>query len=281
MRLPRLGVAVGRPDLTFCWMDRAPGELPDPAIRRVIPTPDGQQFEVAVGGDEKLFRYEICGLGTFAIQAEQASISFFASDSADPMLVEHALVNSVLAIYAGFRSVVCLHAATVSTGGRALVLAGPSGNGKSTQAWRLIERGWDLISDDATVLRRNDDGRWTAYAGSRTIRIKDLFRDDAWLIRGKMESFAPRTATQAVVRRITLLDRSAPAGRVQPAGSILHRSLMGVQPGWHWAGSKLRRKLADLTWALLDENSVRTQVKGLRSHPVRAGVGETQDRRKR
>jgi hypothetical protein len=48
-----------------------------------------------------------------------------------------------------------LHAACVERGGRALVLAGPSGAGKTTLAWALLARGAGYLSDECTAI----DGR--------------------------------------------------------------------------------------------------------------------------
>lgn len=45
-----------------------------------------------------------------------------------------------------------VHATAVAIGGRAVLLMGPSGSGKSDLALRLIDRGAALISDDYTVL---------------------------------------------------------------------------------------------------------------------------------
>ena len=47
-----------------------------------------------------------------------------------------------------------IHASCVAIGGRALLLAGRSGAGKSDLALRLIDRGAALVSDDYTELRR-------------------------------------------------------------------------------------------------------------------------------
>ncbi|MDF0543268.1 HPr kinase/phosphatase C-terminal domain-containing protein [Sphingobium sp. H39-3-25] len=49
-----------------------------------------------------------------------------------------------------------LHASTVSIDGRAVMLSGSSGAGKSDLALRLIDRGARLVSDDYTVVRRVD-----------------------------------------------------------------------------------------------------------------------------
>ncbi len=45
-----------------------------------------------------------------------------------------------------------IHATTVAIGGRAVVLVGPPGSGKSDLALRLIDRGATLVADDRTVV---------------------------------------------------------------------------------------------------------------------------------
>ncbi|MFD1950589.1 HPr kinase/phosphorylase [Sphingomonas arantia] len=47
-----------------------------------------------------------------------------------------------------------VHATAVARDGRAVLLFGQSGAGKSDLALRLIDRGWVLVSDDYTVVRR-------------------------------------------------------------------------------------------------------------------------------
>lgn len=50
-----------------------------------------------------------------------------------------------------------LHASCVAAGGRAVLIAGPSGSGKSDLALRLLDRGFTLVSDDRTILRKDGD----------------------------------------------------------------------------------------------------------------------------
>lgn len=47
-----------------------------------------------------------------------------------------------------------LHCSTVAIGGRAVMIEGRSGSGKSDLALRLIDRGARLVSDDYTIARR-------------------------------------------------------------------------------------------------------------------------------
>ena len=50
-----------------------------------------------------------------------------------------------------------VHASTVAIGGRAVLITGPSGSGKSDLALRLLDRGFTLVSDDQTIVRREED----------------------------------------------------------------------------------------------------------------------------
>jgi serine kinase of HPr protein (carbohydrate metabolism regulator) len=50
-----------------------------------------------------------------------------------------------------------LHASTVALDGRAVLISGPSGSGKSDLALRLLDRGFTLVSDDQTIVRRNGE----------------------------------------------------------------------------------------------------------------------------
>lgn len=50
-----------------------------------------------------------------------------------------------------------VHASTVAVDGKAVLLMGPSGSGKSDLALRMIDRGAMLVSDDYTLVR--DDGK--------------------------------------------------------------------------------------------------------------------------
>ena len=50
-----------------------------------------------------------------------------------------------------------IHATTVAINGRAVVISGASGSGKSDLGLRLLDRGFGLVSDDRTLVRREGD----------------------------------------------------------------------------------------------------------------------------
>lgn len=56
-----------------------------------------------------------------------------------------------------------VHATSIAINGQGMLLAGPSGSGKSDLALRLIDRGAVLVSDDYTLVKRVD-GRLMATA---------------------------------------------------------------------------------------------------------------------
>ena len=76
-----------------------------------------------------------------------------------------------------------LHATTVALDGRAVLISGPSGSGKSDLALRLLDRGFVLVSDDQTIVKK-DGSKLVATAPPtiagklevRGIRIVDVER---------------------------------------------------------------------------------------------------------
>jgi hypothetical protein len=77
---------------------------------------------------------------------------------------EYPLTGVVMAVLLALSGRTVLHGAALAVNGRALVLLGDSGHGKSTLAAALIARGASLLTDDVVRLQRGDDG-YRATAG--------------------------------------------------------------------------------------------------------------------
>ena len=63
-----------------------------------------------------------------------------------------------------------LHATAVALDGRAVLISGPSGSGKSDLALRMLDRGFVLVSDDRTIVRK--EGTRLVASAPETIKGK-------------------------------------------------------------------------------------------------------------
>lgn len=72
-----------------------------------------------------------------------------------------------------------IHASTIALDGRAVLISGPSGSGKSDLTLRMLDRGFKLVSDDQTIVKK-DGNRLLAsapptIAGKLEIRGMGIF----------------------------------------------------------------------------------------------------------
>src|SRR6185503_2479103 len=79
-------------------------------------------------------------------------------------------MNQMTPLHGPRLSAETLHASTVALGGRAVLISGPSGSGKSDLALRLLDRGFTLVSDDRTIVRK--DGSMLVASAPETIKGK-------------------------------------------------------------------------------------------------------------
>ena len=82
-----------------------------------------------------------------------------------------------------------VHASSVAVDGRAVLITGPSGSGKSDLTLRLLDRGFTLVSDDQTIIKKDGEpaprlgtaerspaSSRSAASGSSTWNISTIFR---------------------------------------------------------------------------------------------------------
>jgi hypothetical protein len=84
----------------------------------------------------------------------------------------HFLLEPVLAFVLRQRGDLVLHASAVAFGGRAAIICGPAGAGKSTTAGACLIGGAAMLSDDVVRVTPSG-GAWHAYPGTPNCRVWD------------------------------------------------------------------------------------------------------------
>ena len=140
----------GRLDLS--WMDHPEGaEL----------TPDwvGVRYQRSTEGSWYRVTYDYQGhIADFGIRADGREIVIHAGDGEADAEVANLIEGPILARATRLAGRPCLHATALSSDGRAIALMGPSGVGKSSLAWALIDQGCALVSDDMVGVTHGADG---------------------------------------------------------------------------------------------------------------------------
>ncbi|HXP79463.1 MAG TPA: hypothetical protein VN976_06135 [Verrucomicrobiae bacterium] len=197
--LPGLPIQSGtRPDVQIRLRDRSllPAGAPISSDRILYVSPVLDER-----GDPNL---------TVARLAQNDSVAFFYSDGArfivdrlgrevcadwpDKFTLEDActyLLGPVIAFVLRLRGVTCLHASSVVVDGRAIVLFGPAGAGKSTTAAAFALKGYSVLSDDVAVLADLGD-RFLVQPGYPRI---NLWRDSVRTLFGSEDALPRITPT--------------------------------------------------------------------------------------
>jgi hypothetical protein len=87
----------------------------------------------------------------FAFDESASTISCIVRDQTDPGWLD-VLVRRILPRVAMRHGAVAVHAAAAARNGRAMLLLGASGAGKSTTSAALGAAGWDVLSDDISIV---------------------------------------------------------------------------------------------------------------------------------
>ena len=115
------------------------------------------------------FAVEFPGRATFELSRE--SVSLVADETGDPDLVAHLLLDHVMPRVIALRGDLMLHAAgAIGPSGRAHLVLGKTGAGKSTTVAGLASAGWTLLDDDGIRIVEANDGP-VAMPGTGGIRL--------------------------------------------------------------------------------------------------------------
>lgn len=131
---------------------------------------------------------------------------------------EALLIGQVLPLAATLRGLEVFHAAGVVHEGRAHLLCGPQGIGKTTLATHLIIRGAHLLSDDVVAL----DDRLIAHTGSTVLNVRDVA-----LRSGAIGSFAGLRRVRTVDGRARFASEHAAEAAPLGAMYLLERARTG------------------------------------------------------
>jgi len=197
------------------------------------------EYRFDVESDEKAVR--VAGWGFMALlePAERRRASIWMPE-AEPAGLE-AIVSNLVRVMAAYRLLArggaMIHSACVSKAGRAHLLLGHSGAGKSTISALAAAEGMTVLSDDVNVVERRGDG----FVVSRM-----PFAGDFGRTRIEGPSSVPLAAIYRLEKGPTL--RVRPLGRVEAAGLLVSCApFVNVDPA---CGERLLSRAIDLATAV-------------------------------
>lgn len=160
-----ISIRRGRPDgFDLSWRDHPEGaELtPDWAGVRYRRSTEGGWYRVS---------YDYNGhIADFGISADGREIIVHVGDGEADAEVANLIEGPILARATRLAGRPCLHATALAFDGQAIALMGPSGVGKSSLAWALIEQDCRLVSDDMVGITHGADGPM-AHPGRTCLRM--------------------------------------------------------------------------------------------------------------
>lgn len=132
--------------------------------------PDARQVGAVFAGRTGICLLTYSHIGPILIASGREIVVSGAATS--PEWLRTVLSGTAVALLLHQRGRLCLHASSVVKDGRAFLVAGASGSGKSTTAAALAERGATLLADDITTIDTASDGTILAYPGLQTLRLR-------------------------------------------------------------------------------------------------------------
>ena len=137
-----------RSDLALSGLRAGDGE-PDVVVRRgAVPAPEGfPPSGIAHEPEARADRLAWLDRARLRITEREVTV-----DSADEAFARQCVVGPGLGVLLHRRGVLVLHGAAIDVDGRAVVLLGEKGAGKSTTAASLLARGHRLLADDLVAI---------------------------------------------------------------------------------------------------------------------------------
>lgn len=192
---------------------------PEPFTGTPVAVPLHRLTLAALAGDDDVWRFGEAASGVQLWLGETESriaVWGVASENGAATIFAALFVSIAEALRAS--GLLPLHAAVAVRAGRATVLAGPSGVGKSTTLWRLVRAGWAPLAEDFAWL---DPAAGLVYGWDRGLRLRpearerfapdvpagDLRTDPDGKLFLPYERFPHPTARTATLERLAVLER--------------------------------------------------------------------------
>ena len=104
------------------------------------------------------------GIGTFLMRnGEEVIIDLL--ETANVVEVSHILLGVAISVILHQRGYLVLHSSVIEMGDFSVGFVGHSGNGKSSIATMMLEKGYNLISDDLAVVGIDSSDQYIVYSG--------------------------------------------------------------------------------------------------------------------
>jgi hypothetical protein len=176
---------------------------------------EGTQFGLATSGPDLLAWCSITG--SFVVSGERGEI--VTRPTGEPEQWEHRLGATIIPLALAERGDLALHAAAVVHAGRAVLLCGPPGRGKSTATAALALRGLRVLSEDGVVISglHSEPVAWPGQAG---VRIPS----------GVLAALQGGEDSNDLVKTTQLIDHAHRDGPVRVAAVIVLARLGGDAP---------------------------------------------------
>lgn len=141
------------PIWTVYMIDASDTSCPMPSVPWTLDA-FGRRTEVANGTDERrLTSFNIdSGILTYVEVVKKIAIVWIRSRTAVPMYERAAPLRHFFNRWAVSEGLMFLHAGAIAQDGRALLLAGRGGSGKSTTAFLAMQGGWNFLADDYCIV---------------------------------------------------------------------------------------------------------------------------------
>lgn len=142
-----------------------PNNLPDPAI-------ESRYFQATFQAVPDTFLLSVPDVARYlVVKGQSILIDRFRNCREDYLPLY--LLGSAFGALLHQRHLLVMHASSIRTARGAALFVGPSGHGKSTLLTALVDRGYDMMSDDVTAITVESASGPTAFSAYPRLRLSD------------------------------------------------------------------------------------------------------------